>query len=147
MQYGDLVGNGDGYGVPLGGPGQTVVECCERGAKMACYREVNGVWRAEFCGEVTDDLSGSRHLFGHASYDLNGAREPIVISAKGEARVLGCQRAHSDATRHDSRELDGAKVTDQKGRFRSDQPSVGSGRMHILQQQRDHDASIEIMVH
>jgi hypothetical protein len=114
---------------------------------MACYREVNGVWRAEFCGEVTDDLSGSRHVLGRASYDLNGARKPLVKSAKGEACVLGCQPVHSDVTRDDSRELDGAKVTDQKGRFRSDQPSVGLGRMHILQQQRDHDASVEIMVH
>jgi hypothetical protein len=61
--------------MPSGGPGQTIVECSERGAKVACYREVNGVWRAEFCGEVTDDLSGSRHLLGCAPYDLNGARK------------------------------------------------------------------------
>jgi hypothetical protein len=131
----------------LGGTGQAVVECCERSAKVPRYREVNGVRRAEFCGKVADDLSGSGHLLGPASYDLNGARKPIVKSAKNETCTLGCQPIHSNATRNDSRELDGAKVTDQKGWFRSDQPSVGLGRMHVLQQQRDHDAGVEIMIH
>lgn len=147
MQYRNLVRNSDGHGVPLGGPEQAVVECCERSAKVACYREVNGVRRAEFCGKVADDLSGSGHLLGPASYDLNGARKPIVKSAKNETCALGCQPVHSDATRDDSRELDAAKVTDQKGRLRPDQPSVGLGRMHIVQQQRNRDASVEIMIH
>lgn len=147
MQYRDLVRNSDWHGVPLRSFGQTVVECRERGADVARYREVNGVWRAEFCGKVPNDLSGSRHLLGPASYDLNGARKPIVKSTKNETCALGCQPVHSNATRNDSRELDGAKVTDQTGRFRSDQPSIGLGRMHILQQQRDHDAGVEIMIH
>src|SRR3954471_10324567 len=129
MQYRDLVRNSDRHGVPSSGARQTVVECRERGTDAARYREVNGVWRAEFCGKVSDDLSGSRRLLGPGSHDLNGARKPIVKSTKDETCTLGCQPVHSATTRDDSRKLDRTKVTDQKSRFRSDQPSVGLGRM------------------